>query len=144
MESLLVHQVRKYLPSCVSNSDGRRSLQCLFFHIVPLIHETPKNPLPDPNEDPSWYGETRVRYPSSQVLVSLNHGHAFKAKAELAIIMNSLATRLFGCKDEFQGPAPASSGLVLEYMNRMNDWFVSLPPCLTAAEIAFPSQLKIQ
>ncbi|KAK4450362.1 nitrate assimilation regulatory protein nirA [Podospora aff. communis PSN243] len=119
------------------------SVQCLFFHMVPLIRETPKNPLPDPEADPNWYGETRVRYPSSQALVSLNHGHGFKAKAELAIILNSLATRLFECEDESQGPAPASSGLVLEYINRMNGWFDSLPQCLTAAEIVFPSQLKI-
>jgi len=112
--------------------------------MAPLIRETPKNPLPDPKEDPSWYGETRVRYPSSQALVSLNHGYGFKAKAELAIIMNSLGSRLFGRKDDPEDPAPASTETVLEYINKMNDWFVSLPPCLTAAEIVFPSQLKIQ
>ncbi|KAK0653055.1 nitrate assimilation regulatory protein nirA [Cercophora newfieldiana] len=119
------------------------SLQCLFYHMVPMIRETPKNPMPDPKEDPAWYGETLVRYPSSHTLVSLNHGYGFKAKAELAMVMNSLSTRLFSCKEESQGPVPPSSDLVLEYIEKMERWFVSLPPCLTAAEIVFPSQLKI-
>jgi len=120
------------------------SNQCFFYHMLPIIPEPPKNPMPDPDEDPSWYGETLVRYPSSRTLVSLNNGHGFKARAELGHIMNSLATRLFARQEGLPGTIPPSTDMVLEYLDKLNNWFVSLPHCLTAAEIVFPSQLKIQ
>jgi hypothetical protein len=110
-----------------------------------MIKTTPVTPLPDPSKDPAWYGETWVHYPASQKPVSLHHGYVCKAKAELAQIINALDARLWGtAKESDAAPIPPSIDTILEYSSRLQNWFHGLPSCLTAAEIVFPFQLKIQ
>ena len=118
------------------------SLQCYHFLIAPLVTDPPSAPLPDPEQDTQWYGETWIQYPLSHTLCSANDGSLFKAKMEFAIILSALAT---GQLDSSGNASPQRlSETTNVFMTKLNAWYASLPACLTPAEIVFPSQLKLQ
>ncbi|KAF5549290.1 nitrogen assimilation transcription factor nit-4 [Fusarium mexicanum] len=64
------------------------SLTAFSFMLSPLIKEPPKWPLPDPSEDPSWYGEIWVKYPLNHGLSSTCLGEVIHARSRFRIIMN--------------------------------------------------------
>lgn len=110
--------------------------------MTPLIRNPPAAPLPDPDQDSQWYGETWVRYSLSQTLASTRYGHLFKAKTELALIINALGVRLFDT-EEVDRTKP-SSNVSVEFGEKLDAWYASLPACLMPAEIVLPFQLKLQ
>ncbi|KAH9903958.1 nitrate assimilation regulatory protein nirA [Xylariomycetidae sp. FL2044] len=118
------------------------SLQCYQYLIPPLVHRPPDHTLPDPDQNPTWYGELWVRYPSSQVHVCMHHSHVFKSKVELVQVVNRVATYLFSeGRDNVIGH-PAHD-IIVGFVNDMHRWYSSLPACLTPDKIVFPSQLKL-
>ena len=110
--------------------------------MTPWVKDPPSFPLPDPDQDPHWYGETWIQYPLSQTLFNTKDGSLFKAKLELGLILNALAAQLFDVGDGDE--AKLSSQNAVDFSMKLTAWFSSLPLCLTPAEIVFPFQLKLQ
>ncbi|KAJ3453762.1 hypothetical protein MRS44_018394 [Fusarium solani] len=63
------------------------------FHCLraPLIREPPATPMPDLDEEPSWYGELWLRYPPSSTLFPMHFGYVYRAQTELRRIANGIA-----------------------------------------------------
>jgi hypothetical protein len=118
------------------------SLLCYHLMIPPLIKDIPKTPLPDPNEDPGWYGEFSVRYPLSQTICSIDYGRVFKARNEVSIIINRLACHLFD--EDVHVVSGCSPKRFADFAMELMTWYSSLPVQLTPARVVFPSQLKLQ
>ncbi|KAL1837226.1 hypothetical protein VTJ49DRAFT_4108 [Mycothermus thermophilus] len=112
------------------------------YHYVkpPPIKAPPMNPLPDPTQQPQWYGELWVRYPLSQFRLPTYHGLLFKAKADFWVILTEFATMAFS---DGRTPADLPVGQILECYNKLRAWHDSLPEPLTARKIVMPHQLKL-
>jgi hypothetical protein len=109
---------------------------------APLLDTPPKQPLPDPDFDPGWYGELSVRYPYSDTRASLQHPFTFKAKVEFNVHLNGMAHLLFP-KTPHDKPlsiVQAFSG----FAAKLGTWYNSLPVQLSSSDIVFPSQFRIQ
>ncbi|KAJ9162035.1 C6 transcription factor [Coniochaeta hoffmannii] len=72
-----------------------QSLWCHHFFVPPLIRRPPAWPLPDPHDEPEWYGEILVRYPGIEQLYSTGHGHLLRAKADFSTTINNLSDKFF-------------------------------------------------
>jgi hypothetical protein len=107
-----------------------------------LIRETPKVPLPDPKQNPAWYGEFWLKYPLSQTLCSTHFGHLFKAKAEFCVILNRIVVEIFGKEGGKVTQCPPK--IVANFARDFTAWHFSLPDPLTPKKIVFPSQFKLQ
>jgi hypothetical protein len=92
--------VSPYLPYAFARAKHAPSHWCYQLYIPPLIDRPPSNPLPDPYQNPEWYGEIRVSYPPAERISSTGHGHLFKAKAEFLTTLNSISRGLFVAKAE--------------------------------------------
>ena len=97
-------------------------------------------PLPDPRKDPSWYGEVWLRYPLNQTPLPSYYGFAFKAQAELRVILNYMACQLFDNRKAKQQTLHQA----LLFKSKLEHWFRHLPDVLSPEKIVFPSQLVIQ
>ena len=117
------------------------SLESYYFLIPPLIKDTPKIPLPDPNEDAEWYPKIYIRYPLIETPFTINYGHQFKAHMELMVIVKDLSCKLFTKPDD--GGSTSSQTLV-DSAAELISWHTSLPSHLAPASIVFPHQLKLQ
>lgn len=107
-----------------------------------MIKESPKAPLPDVKQNPSWYGEFWLKYPLSQTLIPMHNGQLFKARSELCIILNRVAIELFG--KEGVKVTQSSSKPVANFVRDFLAWQYSLPDPLRPKNIVFPSQFKLQ
>ncbi|KAF5231123.1 hypothetical protein FAUST_9429 [Fusarium austroamericanum] len=56
------------------------TLSAFSFMLAPLIKKPPVWVIPDPSEDPYWYGETWVKYPLNHGLSPLNMGEVLRAR----------------------------------------------------------------
>ncbi|KAH0531151.1 hypothetical protein TsFJ059_000019 [Trichoderma semiorbis] len=117
------------------------NLQCYHFIISPLLKAPPKAPLPDPEEDPEWYGEIWVKYPLSQTPIQMNFPHFFKAKCELGLIVTQIAVDLFEAKERGSTRDPSES--VTGYLEALESWSLSLPMSLKPSQIVFPFHLQL-
>ncbi|KAH8902331.1 hypothetical protein BR93DRAFT_972721 [Coniochaeta sp. PMI_546] len=70
-------------------------LWCHHFFIPPLIRHPPPHHLPDPHDEPEWYGEIHVKYPSTDRVCATGHGQLFKAKADFAKTLNNISDMSF-------------------------------------------------
>jgi hypothetical protein len=73
----------------------RSSLWCHHFFIPPLVRHPPSSTLPDPHDEPEWYGEIHIRFPSTEHISATGHGHLFKAKADFSKTINNVSDRSF-------------------------------------------------
>ncbi|RGP63193.1 nitrate assimilation regulatory nira [Fusarium sporotrichioides] len=108
----------------------------------PLRENYPFEPLPDPVEDPAWYGSFWIVYPLADAPLLVQHGPLWKAKLELAMIMNDISIAFFG-KEEAEVDKPTRLSLALMFTKRLTAWYSSLPVSLSPARIVFPSQFKL-
>ncbi|KAF5636194.1 nitrogen assimilation transcription factor nit-4 [Fusarium sp. NRRL 52700] len=77
------------------------SLSAFSFMLSPLIKEPPKWPLPDPSEDPSWYGDIWVKYPLNHGLSSVCLGEVIHARIpRKAGRMVRKPARIFNSKED--------------------------------------------
>ncbi|KAK4250765.1 hypothetical protein C7999DRAFT_11425 [Corynascus novoguineensis] len=106
----------------------------------PPIKEPPKTPLPDPLEQPHWYGEQWVRYPLSQSPLPTHHGHLFKAIADFWTIINDISSATFSPNCS---PIKLPAHQRYEFYNRLQAWHRNLPEPLTPRKIVLPHQLKL-
>jgi hypothetical protein len=107
----------------------------------PLLAKPPQFALPDPTANPQWYGDFWIRYPLDPNPTPAYHGHDFKARAHLFAIINEIAVQYFSGP---QSPSSRSKETILEIHSKLKTWYDRLPQQLTAKEIVFPSQLKLQ
>ncbi|KAM6510043.1 hypothetical protein FALCPG4_017674 [Fusarium falciforme] len=116
------------------------SLQHYHFMTPPIVREPPRPPLPDVELDSAWYGDISLLYPPVHRCCPMNFGHLFKAKSELAVILNQISLTLLNN----QGISPQETfDTVNETSAKLETWYRSLPACLSPAEIVFPVQIKL-
>ncbi|KAG5756739.1 hypothetical protein H9Q70_000625 [Fusarium xylarioides] len=105
---------------------------------APLIREPPATPMPDPDEEPLWYGELWLRYPPSLTLVPMHFGYVYRAQTELRHIANVITCiRLTGQKAARSLPASDLDRL----QKVLDDWYVGLPEPIKSHRAVLPSQL---
>ena len=66
-----------------------------YFFTPPLLLDLPSTPLPDPAENPGFYGEIWLRYPLDQQLYPMGVGHNMRAFCGLRAILNDLCAVSF-------------------------------------------------
>jgi hypothetical protein len=128
-------------------TDIHFSSYCYTCFLPPLIREPPKTPLPDPKQNPAWYGELWIKYPLNQTLYSMDCGYLFKARSEFSIILNRAALKFFGDKGGKASqppPPPPPREIVVDLVEDFGVWYSSLPDPLTPKKIVFPSQIILQ
>ncbi|KAF4960207.1 hypothetical protein FGADI_1227 [Fusarium gaditjirri] len=89
------------------------SLSAFSFMLSPLIKEPPKWPLPDPSQDPSWYGEIWVKYPLNHGLSPMHLGEVIHARSQFRIIMNEF------CDAAFSEGSKVGLDLAYQFRKRM-------------------------
>lgn len=107
-----------------------------FMH-APLLKTPPVEPLPDPLEDPEWFGEIWVKYPSSQSLSPSSFGHVFHAKSQFRIIMNEF------CEAAYSKDSTITLEQAYQLRSRLITWYLGLPASLCAKTIVLPAQLQL-
>ncbi|KAI1641662.1 uncharacterized protein F4817DRAFT_45273 [Daldinia loculata] len=113
--------------------------QRFYFAAPPHLKKAPEYPLPDPEVDSKFYGETWIRYPMSHRLYSVNMGHVIKANFELRHLMNEMSLDLF----EDGKPPRIDVSKALECKSMLDNWFVNLPDILSPTKIVLPDHIKI-
>lgn len=97
--------------------------------------------MPDPSQNPEWYGEMWLKYPHSSALYPAKSGELFKAKAEFHAILNDAGHRIF---DTAAHPKKPTVAEVAELYIRFRSWYDHLPEPLTPRMIVLPAELKLQ
>ncbi|KAG7429742.1 Nitrogen assimilation transcription factor nirA [Fusarium oxysporum f. sp. raphani] len=105
----------------------------------PLITEPPQTSYPDPLEMPFWYSDLRVRYPSSQEVISTRNHQTFKAYLEFWAIFNDIASVSFPPGRD----RSYSLSQAVDFYARLRSWFEGLPNDLQPGKIVLPCQLKL-
>ncbi|EWY81238.1 hypothetical protein FOYG_15513 [Fusarium oxysporum NRRL 32931] len=114
------------------------TLSAFSFMLSPLIKEPPKWPLPDPSEDPSWYGEIWVKYPLNHGLSPMYLGEVIHARSQFRIIMNEF------CDAAYSEGSKVGVNLAYQFRERLEEWYENLPALLTPRRIVLPGQLQLQ
>lgn len=104
------------------------------------MREPPDFPLPDPDENPSWYGEFFLRYPLNATLFPAGFGLFFRALSNLRVILHDLGWQVFGHPDG----KPINSDEASKFEARLGAWYGSLPSPLQPVNIVYPWHLKLQ
>jgi hypothetical protein len=112
-----------------------------YYFRVPFIVEPPRSPLPDPEENPAWYGELVLKYPQSPVMFATNFGRTIKRLADLRVILNTLSTSAF---DNQKSPKGLTTQQAVSYIQQLENWYLNLPEPLSPSKIVLPAQLKLQ
>ncbi|ETS83860.1 hypothetical protein PFICI_05736 [Pestalotiopsis fici W106-1] len=107
-----------------------------FMH-APLLKTPPVEPLPDPLEDPKWFGEIWAKYPSSQSLSPSHFGLVFHAKSQFRIIMNEF------CVEAYSRDSMITLDQAYQFRSRLISWYDGLPAPLCAKTIVLPAQLQL-
>lgn len=123
-----------------SEAEIKNRVMSSMLYEPPLITEPPQTSYPDPLEMPFWYSDLRVRYPSSQEVISTSNHQTFKAYLEFWAIFNDIASVSFppGRDRSF------SLSQAVDFYARSRSWFEGLPNDLQPGKIVLPCQLKLQ
>lgn len=109
--------------------------------LPPIIKKPPHTSLPDVNLKPEWYAEIYLQYPLEEHYVPIHFGDFFRAKSQLSIILNHITTRL--CDSENMS-GDTLSRLVRDISGELEEWSRFVPPSLSAINIVYPAQMKLQ
>ncbi|KAF4334289.1 nitrate assimilation regulatory nirA [Fusarium beomiforme] len=118
--------------------------QCTLSHqfmTVPLLKSPPQSAIPDPDRDPSWFGEIWLKFPSSSVLIPLRTGLVFKAKSDFSVVLNKCMLEIEDAPDDYVYQNGAIK--IIDVIKKLEDWYNGLPEPLSPANIVSPSQLKV-
>lgn len=108
-----------------------------------LLGDPPEVDLPDPDEDPDWYGEFALVYPPSTVPTPTYWPHTFRAMCGLRVIMNQVAHEAF--RDHHPQAVPGlPRHKALEIQSQLREWYAGLPEPLQPKMAVFPSHLRLQ
>ncbi|KAK4216924.1 hypothetical protein QBC37DRAFT_78044 [Rhypophila decipiens] len=117
------------------------SVASFYFFREPLIRDPPETPLPDPDANPTWYGEVLLRYPAVGTIVPMHHGHTFSAVVALRTILIDISFKAFS------GTGRSHQVLTWEEANmfrrRLENLFESLPEALSPRRMVFPCHMKL-
>ncbi|KAK3358721.1 hypothetical protein B0T25DRAFT_599547, partial [Lasiosphaeria hispida] len=114
-------------------------LQSYYFYREPLIKTPPATPLPDPEKDPSWYGEFWLQYPMNSSLFPARHGYTVRTIALLRIILCEIACRAFRGEG---GTQTLSWNDIVEFRAKLDRWYQAIPEPISAKNVVFPWHLK--
>ncbi|KAH8650147.1 hypothetical protein BX600DRAFT_554549 [Xylariales sp. PMI_506] len=114
-----------------------------YFARPSLISHPPPFALPDPDKEPSWYGNILLKYPSSDEPVSTHFGHVFKVTCELRIILNDLSQALFPRNEIPPSRCEPRLDTISNFLARLNTWFHNLCEPLEPKNIVLPCQITI-
>ncbi|KAJ4244801.1 hypothetical protein NW762_014379 [Fusarium torreyae] len=128
------HRGRQYTAWALYNWEA---LSAFSFMLSPLIKKPPNWPLPDPSEDPSWYGEVWVKYPLNHGLSPSYFGQVIRARSRFRIIMNEF------CEAAYSENSKIDLNQAYEFRQRLRGWYDSLPEPLTPKRIALPGHLQL-
>ncbi|KAF5669948.1 NirA-like nitrate assimilation regulatory protein [Fusarium heterosporum] len=103
----------------------------------PLIKKHPRWTLPNPSEDPSWYGEVWVRYPLNHGLSPCYIGEVLRAKSQFRVITNEF------CEAAYSKNSKMDVSLAYHFYEKLEQWCDSLPGPLTPKRIVLPGQFHI-
>lgn len=113
--------------------------------MVPTLVKGPPNiALPDPDQDPEWYGEFWIQYPLNESRQRMDFGHLFKAKIEIMLIIQRISAVVIDKGNGAEAMTRPPYELISGFVNELISWYSSLPSCLSPTKIVFPSQLKLQ
>ena len=104
----------------------------------PLLSKPPALNLPNPSDEPEWYGEIWIRYPLSDRPLPSYFGQVLNARCHFRAIMNE-ACQVAYSKDSEMTLEKASTFLV-----RLKIWYDSLPGPLLPKSIVLPGHLQLQ
>lgn len=121
----------------------KHSLQAYALLEPPLIQTPPAAPLPDPADDPDWYGQIWLQYPLDPKLYSAHFPQQFRAQAKIRTIMNDGWLRLLRRGPSHSGVGPGLHQ-AYEFSARLRRWYDNLPAPLSPGQITLPSQLMLQ
>jgi hypothetical protein len=109
---------------------------------APQMRSPPSLPLPNPSEDPDWYGEFLLKYPVGQAVYQMQHPHCFKAKMDFAVDINYITIKLYDIKDN-QTPTSKAKDL-MSFASKLRKWYYHLPSQLWPENIFLPIHFKVQ
>ncbi|KAF3038693.1 hypothetical protein E8E12_008584 [Didymella heteroderae] len=105
----------------------------------PYFSQPPQVPLPNPQLDPTWYGEISMQYPHVKALVPLHTGPKMYAEAALREIMNDIGLRVFGNPS----PQPLTFDEFAALKEKLDRWRAILPEPLQPKLVVFPFHLML-
>lgn len=108
------------------------------FMFAPLLSGPPEWELPDASNDPHWYGEIWIKYPTSDHLFPSSFGHVFEARSKFRVIMNQICQQAYSVGSEVTLP------VANKFFRRLKCWYDSLPLTLRPSSIVLPGQLQLQ
>ncbi|KAF2475141.1 uncharacterized protein BDR25DRAFT_381964 [Lindgomyces ingoldianus] len=117
-----------------------QTLMTYHFHKPPLLKGPPNIDLPDPVQNPGWYGEMWIRYPLSQTLSPTYFGLGFQASAAMQVMKNDMGLEMYG---NLSGSGKLSVAQTKTLFQRLTAWFDSLPGPLKPQRIVLPLHFKI-
>ncbi|KAL1873008.1 hypothetical protein Daus18300_004149 [Diaporthe australafricana] len=106
------------------------------------LRDPPEVPLPDPGDDPSWYGDFALMYPPSTTPTPMHWPHTFRAMCALRLIMNEVSYETFGDHHP-QAVMGLPQEKALEIQAQLEEWYLSLPEPLKPKMAVFPSHLRL-
>lgn len=107
------------------------------------LRDPPEVPLPDPDQEPGWYGEFALMYPPGTTPTPMHWPHTFRAMCALRLIMNEVAYETFGDHHP-QAVVGLPQEKALHIQSRLAEWYESLPAPLKPKMAVFPSHLRLQ
>ncbi|KAF4773633.1 hypothetical protein HER10_EVM0002711 [Colletotrichum scovillei] len=113
------------------------TLVAFSFRLHPLLTKPPELPLPDPADDPGWYGEIWLQYPLARSLVPSNLGQVLHARSHFREIMNEF------CVGAHSGSSEVGLQLAEVLSERLKSWFNGLPRSLQPRAIVLPAHLQL-
>lgn len=111
--------------------------------VEPKIKSPPAAPLPDPTDNPDWYGQIWVRYPSDPQLYTTHFPHLFHATSRMRTIMLR-AWQVGRHINELGGSSRPVLQVCNDYFACFKAWYDDLPASLAAASLAHPGPLMLQ
>ena len=116
----------------------RPRLTAFSFNFAPLLVTPPPFLLPDPIEDPSWYGELWLQYPLGAQRIPSHFGQMLRARSQFRVIMNE------ACQARFSDSSDIDWKKATVLLAELHSWFAQLPESLQARYIVLPSHLQLQ
>ncbi|CAI6337654.1 unnamed protein product [Periconia digitata] len=150
----IAHEIDLFnLATHTMSASGRDSrgftLWCLYWWVslqdyhyrVYTVRESPSVPcLPNPDNDPRWYGELWLQYSQDVQYHPVGYGHLFKAKCELSNIVNSVVAQLHSNEPNELEKRVA---IAKAHIDALRSWHAALPNPLSSSHLVFPSHLKL-
>ncbi|KAK0618837.1 hypothetical protein B0T14DRAFT_518107 [Immersiella caudata] len=116
------------------------TVQAYYFFRYPVVKTAPQTPLPDPENNPAFYGEVWLLYPASPCPIPAQHGHTTKSLTEFHHILHIISCRAFR---DGSSTRKLTWEEAMNFKRMLDNWFESLPAALSPKNVVFPWHLKL-